>query len=79
MLLNDHYTTMEFVVFVLINVFRHTQASATRVMLHIHNTGVGVAGVYTKEVAETRIEQVQQLARESGHPLQATMEPDTSC
>lgn len=76
MLLNDDYTTMEFVVYVLINVFRHTQASATRIMLHIHHSGVGVAGVYTREVAETRIAQVAELALEAGHPLQCTMEPE---
>lgn len=73
---NDDYTTMEFVVHVLRNVFRHSQASATRVMLHIHRTGIGVAGTYTREVAETRVVQVLDLAREEGHPLQCTMEPE---
>lgn len=76
LLLNDDYTPMEFVVFLLQRVFRHSQASATRVMLHIHNNGVGVAGIYTREVAETRVAQVHQLASESGHPLQCTMEPE---
>lgn len=76
LLLNDDYTTMEFVVMVLRRVFRHSQASATRVMLHIHNNGVGVAGIYTREVAETRIQQVHNLAAEWGHPLQCTMEPE---
>lgn len=76
LLLNDDFTTMEFVVFVLINVFRHTQASATRIMLHIHHTGIGVAGVYTREVAETRIAQVEEISRDAGHPLQCTMEPE---
>jgi ATP-dependent Clp protease adaptor protein ClpS len=75
-LLNDDYTTMEFVVWVLTAVFHHSQASATRVMLHIHNHGTGVAGIYSREVAETRIAQVQQVAREQGHPLQCTMEPE---
>ncbi|MFT4627421.1 MAG: ATP-dependent Clp protease adaptor protein ClpS [Myxococcota bacterium] len=75
-LLNDDYTTMEFVVMVLTKVFRHTAASATRVMLHIHNKGVGVAGIYTREVAETRVAQVAKLARDQGHPLQCTMEPE---
>lgn len=75
-LLNDHYTTMEFVVQVLRTVFHHSPAQATRVMLHIHNTGVGVAGVYTREIAETRVEQVHALAREAGHPLQCEMEPE---
>ncbi len=76
LLLNDDYTTMEFVVFVLTQVFRHSQASATRVMLHIHNNGVGVAGVYSREVAETRVAQVEKIAREAGHPLQCTLEPE---
>ena len=76
LLLNDDYTSMEFVVFVLVNVFRHSQASATRIMLHIHHSGVGVAGVYTREVAETRIAQVDEQAKSAGHPLQCTMEPE---
>lgn len=76
LLLNDHYTTMEFVVLVLKKVFRHSSAQATRVMLHIHNQGVGVAGIYTREVAETRIAQVEAMAAESGHPLQCEMEPE---
>jgi ATP-dependent Clp protease adaptor protein ClpS len=75
-LLNDDYTSMEFVVWVLMTIFRHSQASATRVMLHIHNTGVGVAGIYSREVAETRVAQVHEVAREAGHPLQCTMEPE---
>ena len=76
LLLNDDYTTMEFVVWVLQRVFHHSPASSTRVMLHIHNKGVGVAGIYTREVAETRVAQVSQMASESGHPLQCTMEPE---
>lgn len=75
-LLNDNYTTMEFVVFILQDIFHHSSASATRVMLHIHQSGVGVAGVYTREIAETRVDQVHELAREAGHPLQCTMEPE---
>lgn len=73
---NDDYTSMEFVVLVLTTVFRHTPASAARLMLQIHRTGLGVAGVYGKEIAETRIEQTITLAREAGHPLQCTMEPE---
>ena len=73
---NDDYTTMEFVVFVLMQVFRHSQASATRVMLHIHNSGVGVAGIYSREVAETRVAQVEKVAKEAGHPLQCTLEQE---
>jgi len=73
---NDDYTTMEFVVFILRQVFRHSPQQATRVMLHIHNSGIGVAGIYTREIAETRVAQVLQLASENGHPLQCTMEPE---
>jgi len=73
---NDDYTTMEFVVWVLQQVFHHTPASAARIMLHVHRNGIGIAGVYTREVAETRVSQVIDLAREAGHPLQCTMEPE---
>lgn len=73
---NDDYTTMEFVVWVLREVFRHTPASSTRLMLQIHKTGIGVAGIYPKEIAEARVEQTTMLAREEGHPLQCTMEPE---
>ena len=76
LLLNDDYTTMEFVVFILQQVFRHSQAAATRIMLRVHNNGVGVAGVYTREVAETRVAQAMQVSREAGYPLQCTMEPE---
>ena len=76
LLLNDDYTTMEFVVWVLQRVFHLSQAASTRVMLHIHNSGVGVAGLYTREIAETRVHQVLRLARDAGHPLQCTMEPE---
>ncbi|MCB9664739.1 MAG: ATP-dependent Clp protease adapter ClpS [Alphaproteobacteria bacterium] len=73
---NDDYTTMEFVIHVLQSVFRHTLPSATRLMLAIHKTGLGIAGVYAREIAETRVEQTLALAREHGHPLQCTMEPE---
>lgn len=73
---NDDYTSMEFVTWVLMEVFHHTQVAATRIMLHIHRSGIGVAGVYTRDVAETRVEQVLKLSREAGHPLQCTMEPE---
>jgi len=73
---NDDFTSMEFVVWVLQAVFRHTSASATRLMLAIHKDGMGVAGVYTREIAETRVEQVLTLSRKHEHPLQCTMEPE---
>jgi ATP-dependent Clp protease adaptor protein ClpS len=71
---NDDYTTMEFVVFVLIDVFRHSEADAVRIMLHVHQKGVGVAGVYSRDVAETRIAQVEALARENEFPLRCSLE-----
>ncbi len=71
---NDDYTRMDFVIFVLQTVFRHSPASSTRLMLQIHKTGLGVGGVYSKEIAETRVEQTLSLARDAGHPLQCTME-----
>jgi ATP-dependent Clp protease adaptor protein ClpS len=73
---NDDYTSMEFVVFVLQEVFRHSPASATRIMLHIHKTGIGIAGVFSREVAETKVERSMSMARESGYPLQVTMEQE---
>jgi ATP-dependent Clp protease adaptor protein ClpS len=76
LLFNDDYTTMEFVTFVLEEVFHHSPAEATRIMLAIHKSGVGVAGVYTREAAETRVDQVLRLAEEAGHPLQCGMEPE---
>ena len=71
---NDNYTTMEFVVYVLQRVFRHSDASATQVMLHIHKTGIGVAGVFTREIAETKSRKVLELARHADFPLQCTYE-----
>jgi ATP-dependent Clp protease adaptor protein ClpS len=74
LLLNDDYTPMEFVVLVLEHFFNKTREEATRIMLHVHNYGVGVCGVYPFEVAETKVAQVLDLARRSEHPLQCTME-----
>lgn len=73
---NDDFTTMEFVTWILQTIFKHTPASSTRLMLQIHRTGIGVAGVYVKEIAETRVDQTLTLARDAGFPLQCTMEPE---
>lgn len=74
LLLNDDYTPQEFVVWLLEAVFHKGREDAMQVMLHVHNTGVGVCGVYTYEVAETKVAQVLELARRNEHPLQCTME-----
>ena len=71
---NDDYTTMEFVVWVLQSIFHHSEAEAVQIMLHVHKKGLGVAGVYTYEVAETRIRQVETLARQHEYPLRCSME-----
>ena len=74
LLLNDDYTPMEFVVTVLKRFFRMDMEQATRVMLHVHQKGVGVCGVYTYEVAETKVNQVMDFAKANQHPLQCTLE-----
>lgn len=71
---NDDYTTMEFVVRVLMSVFHKNEAQATEIMLKVHKTGVGVCGVYTAEVAETKILLTTRMARNEGYPLKTTME-----
>lgn len=71
---NDNFTTMEFVIHVLMSVFRHTETSATRIMLHIHYSGVGVAGVYTREIAQAKARKVVEMARQAEYPLQCTFE-----
>jgi ATP-dependent Clp protease adaptor protein ClpS len=74
LLLNDDYTPMEFVVLVLQDVFNKTREDAMRIMLHVHNQGVGECGVYPFEVAETKVTRVMDSARKNQHPLQCVME-----
>ncbi len=76
LILNDDYTPMEFVIFVLERFFAKGREEATRIMLHVHHKGVGVCGVYTYEVAETKVAQVVDFARQHQHPLQCTMEKE---
>ena len=76
LLLNDDYTPMEFVVMVLKRFFGMDLEQATRVMLHVHQKGVGVCGVFPYEVAETKVNQVMDFARQNQHPLQCTLEKD---
>ncbi len=76
LLLNDDFTPMEFVVHVLERFFNKDREDATRIMLQVHHTGVGVCGVYTFEVAETKVAQVTDFARQHQHPLQCTMEKE---
>ncbi len=76
LMLNDDYTPMEFVVHVLERFFQKTRDQATQIMLHVHRRGVGVCGVYTYEVAETKVTQVMDLARQNQHPLQCTIEKE---
>jgi ATP-dependent Clp protease adaptor protein ClpS len=76
LLLNDDYTPMEFVVHVLERFFHKNLEEATQIMLHVHQKGVGVCGIFTYEVAETKVTQVVDFARRHQHPLQCTMEKE---
>ena len=76
LLLNDDYTPMEFVVHVLERFFNKGREDATRIMLHVHHKGVGICGVYTYEIAETKVAQVMDFSRQHQHPLQCTMEKE---
>jgi ATP-dependent Clp protease adaptor protein ClpS len=76
LMLNDDYTPMEFVISVLEQFFFKNQDEATQIMLHVHQKGVGVCGVFTYEVAETKVNQTMDLARQYQHPLQCTLEKD---
>ena len=73
---NDDYTTMEFVVALLMHVFHHGESEAQAIMLNIHRTGAGIAGIYTYEIAETKVAHVRELAEKAEYPLMCTLEPD---
>ena len=73
---NDDYTTMEFVVEILMLVFNKTPEEAVRIMLNVHHKGVGICGVYTFEVSETKVNTVHSIARENGFPLKCSMEKE---
>ena len=76
LMLNDDYTPMEFVIYVLESFFSMSHDEATQVMLHVHQKGVGICGVYTYEIAETKVNQTMDLAQKNEHPLQCTIEKD---
>jgi len=76
LMLNDDYTPMEFVVYTLERFFGKNQDEATHIMLHVHQRGVGVCGIFTHELAETKATQVMEFARQNDHPLQCTIELD---
>jgi ATP-dependent Clp protease adaptor protein ClpS len=76
LILNDDYTPMEFVVYVIERFFNKTRQEATDIMLHVHRRGVGVCGIYTYEVAETKVAMVMDYARQNEQPLQCTMEKE---
>ncbi len=73
-LLNDDFTPMDFVVNLLMRFFNKTQEEATQVMLNVHQKGTGICGIYPREIAETKVMQVNRHARENGHPLRCRME-----
>lgn len=74
LLMNDDYTPMEFVVSILMGIFQKSPEEATRIMLNVHQAGVGTCGVYTFEIAETKVAQVMDAAKRNQHPLQCTLE-----
>ena len=73
---NDDYTTMDFVVMILSRIFRKTAEESEKIMMEVHEKGKGLCGVYTHEIAQTKIQQVTELAKEEGFPLLTTMEVD---
>ncbi|HSW63036.1 MAG TPA: ATP-dependent Clp protease adapter ClpS [Dissulfurispiraceae bacterium] len=76
LLLNDDYTTMEFVIYVLETIFRKSPAEATRIMLHVHRNGQGMCGLFPEEIAEMKVLAVQELARKNEFPLKCVMEKE---
>lgn len=76
LLLNDDYTTMDFVVHILETVFRKSPVEAVRIMLNVHKNGIGLAGIFTREIAETTSARVHELARQNQYPLKCTMEKE---
>lgn len=76
LLLNDDYTTMDFVIMILEDLFYKTSEEAERIMLQIHHEGHGVCGVFTREIAETKVQQVVEASKENGHPLQCIMDKE---
>ena len=76
LIMNDDYTPMEFVILVLERFFKKSKAEATQIMLHVHQKGMGVCGLYPYEIAETKIVQVMDYAKKNQHPLQCTMEKE---
>lgn len=76
LIMNDDYTTQEFVVFVLARFFQKTSEEAMQIMLEAHTKGIATVGVYTRDIAETRVMRVEQFAQENGHPLMLSVEPE---
>ena len=76
LIMNDDYTPMEFVILVLERFFKKSRAEATQIMLHVHQKGMGVCGLYPYEIAETKVVQVMDFARKNQHPLHCAMEKD---
>lgn len=76
LLLNDDYTTMDFVIYVLMNIFGKNEAEAFTIMLNVHRAGSGLAGVYSYDIAVTKLKQTEDLAKEYGHPLKLTIEAE---
>ncbi|MGC8739347.1 MAG: ATP-dependent Clp protease adaptor ClpS [Candidatus Hydrogenedens sp.] len=73
---NDHYTTMEFVVYILKTIFNKSHDEAVRIMLKVHREGIGVAGIYVRSIAEAKVESVHHIARENGFPLKCSITPE---